>query len=72
MTSDTPTKDAKAASGLKKLYQVPRNSRIKVNGMELNFHHIDGMYSLCSDDHNNYINLAAWTEVEDLGKERFK
>lgn len=71
MTSNEQTPNAQGADGLVKLFKVPRNSRIKVNGIELSFHHIDGMYSLCSDDKGNYIHLAAWTEVEVL-KEPFK
>ena len=46
-----------------KLYEVPRNTRIVVSGEELNFHHIDGMYSYCTDDDNNVIHLSALTEV---------
>jgi hypothetical protein len=47
-----------------KLYDVPRNSRIAIeDGSEFNFHHIDGMYSFCTDDSGNVVHLAAWTEV---------
>ncbi len=54
-----------------KLYDVPRNSRIRLsNGVELNFHHVDGMYSLCTDDDGNVIHLAAWTEVEIVQQEQ--
>lgn len=28
------------------------------------FHHIDGMYSYCTDKQGNVVHLAAWTEVE--------
>jgi hypothetical protein len=61
-----------------KLYDVPRNTKIRV--MEdakippahrdidedeiLMFHHVDGMYSLCSDSQGNAVHIAAWTEVE--------
>lgn len=31
---------------------------------ELEFKHIDGMYSLCYDDDGNSVHVAAWTEVE--------
>ena len=32
-----------------KLYDVPRNSTIVLKeGIELKFHHIDGMYSVCT------------------------
>jgi hypothetical protein len=47
-----------------KLYDVPRNTRIKVQDLELDFKHIDGMYSLCHDKDGNPVHLAAWTEVE--------
>tara|TARA_R100000541_G_C1869152_1_gene80529 strand:- start:36 stop:236 length:201 start_codon:yes stop_codon:yes gene_type:complete len=61
-----------------KLYNVPRNSRIKVivedkvppdapqitKGEELNFRSIDGMYSYCTRDSGEVVHLAVWTEVE--------
>lgn len=62
-----------------KLYDVPRNTRIRVidanpasppasiqirHGQELNFKHIDGMYSFCRDDAGNIVHLVAWAEVE--------
>ena len=47
-----------------KLYDVPRNSRIRLDdGTQLNFKHIDGMYSLCLTDNNEPVHIAAWTEV---------
>lgn len=60
------------------LYNVPRNSRIKIinpeapppdglnpiQGEELNFSHIDGMYSYCTRDNGEVVHLKAWTEVE--------
>ena len=60
------------------LYNVPRNSRIKVvrdvkvppaspqasEGEELNFRSIDGMYSYCTRDNGEVVHLAAWTNVE--------
>lgn len=50
-----------------KLYEVPNNTRIvvPVEGVdyELMFHHIDGMYSYCTDAAGNVVHLAAWTEV---------
>ena len=63
-----------------KLYDVPRNSRIKVvvsdkvppgapqinEGEELNFRSVDGMYSYCTRDNGEVIHLLAWTEVEYL------
>jgi len=47
-----------------KLYDVPRNTRIKVEGIKLLFHHIDGMYSFCTDDEGKVYHPAAWSEVE--------
>ncbi len=57
-----------------KLYEAPSDVRIRViddefkqeNGkyMEVNFHHLDGMYSLCTDDDGNTVHLAVWTPVE--------
>ena len=61
-----------------KLYDVPRNSRIKVivkdkvppgapkitEGEELNFRSVDGMYSYCTRDNGEVVHLAGWTDVE--------
>lgn len=52
-----------------KLYDVPRNSRIKVKSdiqeeQILIFNNIDGMYSHCLDSEGNVVHLAAYTEVE--------
>jgi len=47
-----------------KLYNVPRNTKIKVNDLILNFKHIDGMYSLCYDMDNNPVHVGACIEVE--------
>ena len=48
-----------------KLYDVPRNSRIGLpDGGELNFSHIDGMYSYCTDDDGKVVHLAAWSDVQ--------
>ena len=48
-----------------KLYNVPRNSMIVLKeGIELKFHHIDGMYSVCTDENNEIYHIAAWEEVE--------
>jgi|TARA_R110000751_G_scaffold69818_1_gene141661 hypothetical protein len=60
------------------LYNVPRNSRIKVivnpiippsapqvtKYEELNFSHVDGMYSYCTRDSGEVVHLSAWSEVE--------
>ena len=47
-----------------KLYDVPRNTRVLVDGEVVNFHHIDGMYSYCTTDSGDVVHLAAWTDVE--------
>ena len=61
-----------------KLYDVPNNSKIKVLGdikippaaqnieeqEVLNFSHVDGMYSYCTNSNNEVVHLAAWAEVE--------
>ena len=47
-----------------KLYDVPRNSTIILqNGEELEFKHIDGMYSVCVTKEGNVVHLAAWSDV---------
>lgn len=64
------------------LYNVPKNSRIRVIGDtatppgspeinasdELNFSHIDGMYSYCTTDNGQVVHLVAWAEVEILDR----
>jgi len=53
-----------------KLYDVPRNSKIKLeDGTVLDFRHIDGMYSLCYRD-GYPVHPAAWTEVEVVPEEK--
>ena len=62
-----------------KLYNVPRNSRVRVmdedskvppgapelpKGMEVNFHHVHGLYSYCTTDDGDVVHLAAWEEVK--------
>ena len=52
-----------------KLYDVPRDTRIRMrDGFELNFHHIDGMYSYCTMDSGVPVHLEAWCEVEIVEK----
>ncbi len=51
------------------LYNVPNNTRIRLKDALfedeiLLFHHIDGMYSYCTDMSGGVIHLAAWTDVE--------
>jgi len=48
-----------------KLYDVPRNTRVTMPGVgEFNFHHIDGMYSYCTDDEGGIFHMRAWADVE--------
>ena len=61
-----------------KLYDVPRNSKIKVLGNikvppaapkiskddVLTFSHIDGMYSYCTTEAGEVVHLVAWADVE--------
>ena len=59
-------------SKLVKLYEVPRNSRIRIEGLEvngvlteeLNFHYVDGMYSYCTTDDDEIVHIAAFAECE--------
>lgn len=53
-----------------KLYEVPRfNTIVLENGTELYFHHIDGMYSYCTDDKGNVTHLPASINIEIKKKE---
>jgi len=53
-----------------KLYDVPRNSMVVLkNGLELKFHHIDGMYSVCTDEEGNVYHIGASEEVNVKPKE---
>lgn len=51
-----------------KLFDVPKNTKITLREgdceLKLLFHHIDGMYSYCTNHKGTVIHLAAWTEVE--------
>lgn len=61
-----------------KLYECNRNVKVRIiveeqpppdgippkQGKEYMFHHIDGMYSYCTDENKNVVHLKAWTEVE--------
>ena len=49
------------------LFEVPRNTRVRpieVPDLVVTFHHLDGMYSYCTDDDERVWHLAAYTEVE--------
>lgn len=52
-----------------KLHDVPKNTKIRFKDNEGNetallFHHIDGMYSYCTDHDGHVVHLAAWADVE--------
>ena len=49
-----------------KLYDVPRGSKIKFFDEVLTFHHLDGMYSLCTDKDGKFVHIAAYAPVEVL------
>jgi hypothetical protein len=53
-----------------KLYEVPRNTLIRIKGTNdvLLFDHIDGMYSVCIYD-DQVVHLSANTEVDIVEKE---
>ena len=63
-----------------KLYDVPRNSIVKLKEKPiipiaspqpndvLKFSHLDGMYSLCYNHDNTPVHIAAYTEVEIIGR----
>ena len=50
------------------LWEVPRYSRVRIDGVEFEFDHIDGMYSYCLTMANEVVHLQAWAEVAPLVK----
>ena len=46
-----------------KLYNVPRNTWILLDGVRLFFHRLDGMYSVCFKE-GHLIHIAANADVE--------
>jgi len=51
-----------------KLYEAPKYSVIKLaDGTVLDFHHIDGAYSYCTDSEGRPHHIQAWADVEVLG-----
>lgn len=46
-----------------KLYDVPRNSVIKIGEKELYFFHVDGMYSFCKDKYGQILHPSAMTDI---------
>lgn len=62
-----------------KLYDVQNNCKVRIidtgikipvaslavkTGDIIQFYHIDGMYSLCKNENDDVVHIAAWTEVE--------
>lgn len=61
-----------------KLHKVPEGSKIRVKsdtqvppshrdfdeGEVVTFHHIDGMYSYCTDKDGKPVHVVAWADVE--------
>lgn len=47
-----------------KLWEVPRYSRVRIDGVEFEFDHIDGAYSYCTLDDGTVCHLACWSDVE--------
>lgn len=54
-----------------KLYEIPRNSYIKVGDEVFHFHHVDGMYSVCYNKDMKVVHLNASTEVEIVTQHEF-
>jgi len=44
--------------------KVPPASPLIEEQEELNFSHVDGMYSYCTRDNGEVVHLVAWSEVE--------
>jgi hypothetical protein len=48
-----------------KLYDLPEPSPLRIGGIDCTFHHLDGMYSYCTNDElGNVFHLSAPTPVE--------
>jgi hypothetical protein len=66
MLSEIDLKDWVHSATPEKLYNVKRGSlvsSVEQPDVVFNFHHIDGMYSLCQLLDGTYWNLAAWSDV---------
>lgn len=53
-------------TGGMKLLDVQRGSRIRIDDLELEFSHIDGMYSYNETDAGEVVHIKAWADVEVL------
>ena len=53
-----------------KLHEIPRNQKIYAECQDgstyIDFHHIDGMYSLCVSEKGNILHISAMTEVTEF------
>lgn len=47
-----------------KLYEVPRNTWITIEGERFFFEKIDGMYSICINENQEIVHIAAFSDVE--------
>jgi hypothetical protein len=52
-----------------RLYDVPVNSKIKIDDTVLNFKHLDGMYSLCYTEDGKPVHPACFTKCEVIEEE---
>jgi len=53
-----------------KLYELSKDSLFTIDDASdkavLTFHHVDGMYSFCTDAQKEVVHIKAWTEVTRL------
>ena len=50
-----------------KLYEIPRESKVKIEDILLTFHRLDGAYSYCTTDKGEVVHLSASTPLEKDG-----
>ena len=57
---------------MKKLYEIPRDSKILCKcsdgSKSIIFHRLDGMYSFCTTEKGNVVHLDASTNLVSVGK----
>lgn len=46
-----------------RLYEVPRGSRVVFGNLELDFHHVDGAFSLCVTPDGSIVHLSSNARV---------